>query len=178
MFKLIAIGLIIITFKNYPYWSLFDPGSQYHPSDSNISEAVTLLGFQWNSWNAQFLSYGCNWHLLLWAGNWNHGLFGQFSVLQQMPVLVRSKGEHCKLEPSLPTKTIQEASPLFPSQLLGIDTAVRQKGQFPLCSTLQFLVSVQLLRLPLVHFQTALNWLFQVYSCFWSMEWALDFRSL
>lgn len=178
MFKLIAISLIIITFKNYPYWSLFDAGSQYHPSDSNISEAVTLLGFQWNSWNGQFLSYGCNWHLLLWARNWHHGLFGQFSVLQQMPVLVRNKGEHYKLEPSLPTKTIQEAAPLFPSQLLGTDTGVRQKGQFPLCSTLQFLVSVQLLRLPWVYFQTAFNWLFQVYSCFWSMEWALDFRSL
>lgn len=95
-----------------------------------------------------------------------------------MPGLLKSKGEHYKLEPSLPTKTIQEAALLFPSQLLGTDTGVRQKGQFPLCSTLQFLVSVQLLRLPRVHFQTALNWLFQVHSCFWSMKWALDFRSL
>lgn len=95
-----------------------------------------------------------------------------------MPGLLKCKGEYCKLEPSLPTKTILEPALLFPSQLLGIATGARQKGQFPLCSTLQFLVSVQLLRLLWVRFQTALNWLFQVYSCFWSMEWALDFMSL
>lgn len=85
---------------------------------------------------SHILSYGCNWHLPPWARHWNHGLFGEFHVLQQMPGWLKSKGEHCKLEPSLPTKTIQEAALLFPSQLLGVDTAVRHKGQFPLCSTL------------------------------------------
>lgn len=35
-------------------------------------------------------------------------LSGEFHVLQQMPGWLKSKGEHCKLEPFLPTKTIQE----------------------------------------------------------------------
>lgn len=41
VFNLIATSLIIITFKNYSYWSI-DPGSQYYPPDCNT--VVQLRG--------------------------------------------------------------------------------------------------------------------------------------
>lgn len=174
MFKLIAISLIIIPFKNISYWSLFDPGSQYHPLTETLLRQLTLVDFQWNSCNGQFLSQGCNGICFSGQETGTTDYSDSSVFYSKCQCLLKSKGEHYKLEPSLPTKTIQEAAPLFPSQLWEMTPLSGTKDNSRWAQPFSSL-SVS----SCWGFHGCISKLLETGSpCSWSMEWALDFRSL